>query len=116
MNLLPGPEQDAPVQIDIGEMQAASAQAARLMKALSHEGRLLLLCSLVGGERSVGDLVRITGLSQSALSQHLARLREVGLVATRREAQTIYYRLDADEPRRVLELLHQLYCRHAARP
>lgn len=96
--------------IDLAAMQDASARAARLMKALSHEGRLMVLCSLVGGERSVGDLVRVTGLSQSALSQHLARLREDGLVATRREAQTIYYRLDAEEPRRVIELLHQLYC------
>jgi ArsR family transcriptional regulator len=97
--------------MDIGRMAAAAGEAARLLKTLSHEGRLMVLCHLVEGEKSVGELEKLIGLSQSALSHHLALLREEELVATRREAQTIYYRLAAEEPRRVLELLHALYCR-----
>ena len=75
------------------DMRSHAGNAARLMKALAHESRLLVLCVLSEGERSVGELNVEVGLSQSALSQHLAVLRRDGLVETRREAQTIYYRL-----------------------
>jgi len=85
-------------------------EAAGLMRALSHEERLRVLCELSSGERSVGDLVRSSGLSQSALSQHLARLREDGLVETRREAQTIYYTVTDPKVLQVVRLLYQLYC------
>ncbi len=72
--------------------------------------RLVVLCRLLTEERSVGELERLVGLSQSALSQHLARLRRDGLVKTRRKAQTIFYSLAGDEARAVLATLQQLYC------
>jgi DNA-binding transcriptional ArsR family regulator len=71
---------------------------------------LLVLCNLANGEKSVGQLQSIIGLSQSALSQHLARLRQDGLVQTRRESQTIYYSLSSDEASRVIAVLYELYC------
>ncbi|MGF1560799.1 MAG: ArsR/SmtB family transcription factor [Geminicoccaceae bacterium] len=83
--------------------------ASRLLKALGNEHRLVIAQELLRGERSVGELVRIVGLSQSALSQHLARLRRDQLVRTRRDAQTIYYSLASAQAREVLELLMQLY-------
>lgn len=89
---------------------AKAAEAAALLKALSHEARLMVLCQLVDGEHAVGALQENSGLSQSALSQHLARLREEGLVATRREAQTIYYRLADPKAARVLQTLADIYC------
>ncbi len=80
------------------------------MKTLGNEHRLSILCTLLDGERSVGDLVEKIGLSQSALSQHLARLRRDGLVRTRRSSQTIYYRVAGVEAPAVLATLHSLYC------
>jgi DNA-binding transcriptional ArsR family regulator len=92
------------------EMARHAAQAAELLKALAHPARLLVLCQLVEGEHSVGELQPITGLSMSALSQHLAVLRAMSLVGTRRDAQTIYYSL-ADGPAvGVLDALHAAYC------
>jgi DNA-binding transcriptional ArsR family regulator len=84
--------------------------AAALLKALANANRLAILCQLVSGERSVSELNRKVALSQSALSQHLALLREDGLVETRREAQAIYYRLADGPAARVLETLHAIYC------
>lgn len=89
---------------------ARAGEAAALLRALAHEARLMVLCQLVAGEHSVGALQDAIGLSQSALSQHLARLREEALVATRREAQTIYYRLADPNAARVLETLAAIYC------
>ena len=91
-------------------MSRRAEEAAGLMRALSHEARLMVLCELSGGERRVGDLVRSSGLSQSALSQHLARLREDGFVATRRDAQTIYYSVADSKVQQVVRLLFELYC------
>lgn len=92
------------------EMARHADEAASLLKALAHPARLLVLCQLVEGERSVGELQPITGLSMSALSQHLAVLREMALVTTRRESQTIYYAL-ADSPAiSVLDALYAAYC------
>lgn len=86
-------------------------EAAAFLKAMANECRLLVLCHLVeSGELSVGQLVDRVGLSQSALSQHLARLREEGLVSTRKEAQTVYYRLCDRRAEQVLILLHDLFC------
>jgi ArsR family transcriptional regulator, virulence genes transcriptional regulator len=89
---------------------AKAGEAAALLKTLAHEARLMVLCQLVAGERSAGALQEGSGLSQSALSQHLARLREEGLVATRRDAQTIYYRLAEPNVVRVLNTLAAIYC------
>ena len=91
-------------------MRAHAADAARLLKALANEKRLMLLCLLVEGERSVGELNARVELSQSALSQHLAVLREDGLVSTRREAQTIYYALAEGPAASVLDTLYAAYC------
>ncbi len=96
--------------IDAEAMREHAAEAARVLKALANERRLLLLCHLVEGERSVGELNARVDLSQSALSQHLAVLREDGLVNTRREGQTIYYALADGPAQRILSTLHQLYC------
>jgi DNA-binding transcriptional ArsR family regulator len=92
------------------EMQEYAADAAGLMKALGNESRLMILCVLAEGERSVSDLNTIVPLSQSALSQQLARLRQQGLVRTRRESQTIYYSLEHGPADRVITLLHDIYC------
>lgn len=88
-----------------------AAQAATLLRALSNENRLLVLCHLVdSAELSVGELVERVGLSQSAMSQHLAKLREEGLVACRKESQTVFYRLVDSRAERVLALLHEMFC------
>lgn len=92
------------------ELQPLAREASGLLKTLGNEHRLLILCTLLEGERSVGDLVETVGLSQSALSQHLARLRRDGLVRTRRSSQTIYYRVAGAEAPAVLATLHSLYC------
>ena len=94
----------------VEQMSAHAADAAGLMKALGNESRLMILCALADGARSVGDLNGIIPLSQSALSQQLARLRKQGVVATRRESQTIYYSLADGPADRVIRLLHDIYC------
>jgi len=95
-------------------LQRNAREAAQLMKALSNPHRLAILCQLVEGEKSVGQLVSLVGLSQSALSQHLARLRRERLVRTRRAAQTIYYALEGVHAPAVLDTLHRLYCSSGA--
>lgn len=104
------PPADAPSLPDAEELRLHAGDAVRLLKALANEKRLMILCMLVGGERSVGELNAQLDLSQSALSQHLAVLREDGLVTTRREAQTIHYALADGPARRILETLHGVYC------
>ena len=89
---------------------AKAGEAAALLRALAHEARLMVLCQLLEGEHSVGALQEGSGLSQSALSQHLAKLRDEGLVSTRREAQSIYYRLADEKAARVLDALASIYC------
>ncbi|WP_144186328.1 ArsR/SmtB family transcription factor [Elioraea rosea] len=86
------------------------ADASRLLGALANGRRLMALCHLHGGEKSVGELANLVGLAPAALSQHLARMRALRLVATRREGQTIYYRVANDEVRAMLDTLHRLYC------
>jgi DNA-binding transcriptional ArsR family regulator len=95
---------------ELKRMRQRAAEAAKLLSLLSHEARLRVLCELVGKERSAGELVDMSGLSQSALSQHLAKLREHGIVRTRREAQTIYYALADAKAARIIEALYELYC------
>lgn len=95
----------------LSEFALQAGEAAAVMRSLSNEARLLVLCHLSEAfELSVGELNKRVGLSQSALSQHLARLREDGLVTTRKEAQTVYYRVAEPKVHRVLALLHELYC------
>ena len=92
------------------ELRRHATAATRLLKVLAHEARLMILCRLLDGERSAGALGEELGISQSAVSQHLAVLRAAKIVATRREAQIIHYQLSAHEPRELLMLLHHLYC------
>ena len=96
--------------MELNHLEQKAQQASTLLKAMSNQSRLLILCQLNEGEKSVGELERIVGLSQSALSQHLARLRRDKLVKTRREAQTIFYSLHGDEALRVIKTLYGLYC------
>ncbi len=91
-------------------MRAHADDAARLLKALANDKRLLILCLLADGERSVGELNALLDLSQSALSQHLAVLRAEGLVETRREAQAIHYSLVPGPAFEVIRTLHGIYC------
>lgn len=91
-------------------LEANARLASALLKAMGNERRLLILCHLASGEKSVSELERVVGLSQSALSQHLARLRRDGLVTTRRSAQMIYYSLTGPEARAIMETLYRLYC------
>ncbi|EGG99918.1 Transcriptional regulator ArsR family [gamma proteobacterium IMCC2047] len=95
---------------NMGDMLEHAKGAANLLKKMGNEHRLLILCSLIQGERSVGELNDMMPLSQSALSQHLASLREAGLVKTRRESQSIYYSLQGEEAIRVIEVLQSIYC------
>ena len=95
---------------DLEAMQAHAGEAAQLLKALANEKRLQVLCLLAEGERSVGEINAMLDLSQSALSQHLAVLREEGLVQTRREAQVIYYSLMPGPAAQVMQTLHGIYC------
>jgi ArsR family transcriptional regulator, virulence genes transcriptional regulator len=91
-------------------MAEHAEEAAALLKALAHPARLLVLCRLVDGECSVSELQPLVGLSMSALSQHLSVLRELDLVATRRESQTIYYSLVPGPAVGVLDALYAAYC------
>jgi DNA-binding transcriptional ArsR family regulator len=98
-------------QSGIAALERRAVEAARLLKLLANENRLLILCRLAAErEMPVGELAGAVGLSQSALSQHLARMREEGLVATRREAQTVHYRIADPDARRILALLKNIYC------
>ena len=96
--------------MDFNAMQQNATEAVTLLKGLANESRLMIMCVLTEGEQSVGQLNQRIKLSQSALSQHLAVLREQGLVNTRRESQTIYYRLADSPAMSVIGLLHEVYC------
>ncbi|MGH7125268.1 MAG: ArsR/SmtB family transcription factor [Stellaceae bacterium] len=91
-------------------LEERAGEAADLLASMANAKRLLVLCHLVEGERSVGELAVIAGLSQPALSQHLARMRLQGLVKARRDGQTIFYSLSSERVRAVLETLYRLYC------
>ncbi len=95
---------------EIKKLRARSAQAARLLKAIANQRRLLILCELAGGEAPVGALAEAVGLSQSALSQHLAKLRQQKLLATRKEAQSIFYRISDPKVVKLLGTLKEIYC------
>ncbi|APX21828.1 MAG: ArsR family transcriptional regulator [Rhodobacteraceae bacterium] len=84
--------------------------ASAFLKAISHEGRLMILCHLVSGEKSVTELEELLSARQAAVSQQLSRLRLEGLVVPRREGKAIYYRLADDKPKRMLECVYELFC------
>ncbi len=92
------------------DMKDNAARAAAFLKTLAHEGRLMILCHLGGGEKSVGQLEELLQLRQAAVSQMLARLREEELVSTRREGKTIYYSLRDGATEKVIRLLYDLFC------
>ena len=96
--------------MNIEQLLPKAEKAEAFLKALANKHRLMVLCELHQGERSVGSLMDAVGLSQSAISQHLAKLREDGLVVTRRDAQTIYYALANDDASRIMAVLYDLFC------
>lgn len=96
---------------DLSSLAANAEQAATMLRALANERRLMILCLLIeSSEMSAGDLARQVGISQSALSQHLAKMREEGLVAFRREAQTVHYRIADPNVKRLITVLKNIYC------
>lgn len=97
-------------RFDLSLFEESAGRAAALLRLLGNEKRLMILCQLVDGERSVGQLQTLVGLSQSSLSQHLALLREEAVVVTRRESQTIFYRIADPAAMRVIETLAELFC------
>lgn len=97
-------------RFDLALFEESAGRAAALLRLLGNEKRLMILCQLADGELSVGAIQARIGLSQSALSQHLALLREQGVVATRRESQTIHYRIADQAALRVIQTLAELFC------
>ena len=104
------PQNDVIEAAPAAELEAHAAAAESFLRSIANRHRLMVLCALVEGEVSAGDLSRRLGLTQSNLSRHLGTLRDEGLVATRREATTIYYRIASDRVRVILETLHAMFC------
>lgn len=96
--------------LELKQLRSRAGRAASLLKLLANERRLLILCELADGEASVGRLAKAVRLGQSALSQHLAKMRAEGLVATRRDAQTVFYRIADRSVARLLAVLKDIYC------
>lgn len=92
-------------------MLTNATNASNFLKAISHEGRLMILCHLASGEKTVTELEELLALRQAAVSQQLSRLRLEGLVTPRRDGKTIYYSLTDDRPRRILDAVYDLFCR-----
>ena len=109
---LPTPDAQGapPAGMSFDAMADSAQDAAGLLKALAHEGRLMILCALVSGERSVGELEDLLGARQAAVSQQLARLRLEGLVTCRREGKSILYSLGDPRVSRLVETLHDMFC------
>jgi len=99
----------------MAEVREHAAEAAAFLKALANDQRLLVLCALLEGSLSVGDINERVPLSQSSLSQHLGVLREAGLVTTSREAQTIYYTLTPGPALQIMEVLYATFCAPGSR-
>ncbi len=95
--------------VNLERMQGNAQAASDLLKAMSNQTRLMILCQLLHGERTAGELDSLTSLSQSALSQHLAVLREHGLVQTRRESQNIYYAIEGEKAKAIIEALYCIF-------
>ncbi len=94
-----------------GELLGSAREATSFLKAISNEHRLMILCLIADGEKTVSEMEAAIGLRQPTLSQHLARLREDGLVETRREGKSVYYRLANEDVRDIVALLHRMFCR-----
>jgi DNA-binding transcriptional ArsR family regulator len=108
---MPDTARPSDTQDDAYDAVAAHArEAATLLKALSHDGRLMILCHLAGGEKSVTQLEVLLGSRQAAVSQQLARLRAEGLVACRREGKAIFYAVADPRARRLIALVHEMFC------
>jgi len=101
---------DALVEVKRADLSNGAIEACTLLKTLSHKDRFLILCELMGGEKSVGQLGEILSLPQSPLSQHLARMRKEGLVKTRRESQSIFYSLASKKASMLIETVYHMYC------
>lgn len=99
--------------MNIEAIKTKTGDAAAFLKSVANDRRLAILCELSRGERTVSELEAVAGLSQSALSQHLAKLRQAGLVETRRQSQAIHYSLADARTKRLIDLLYDLYCRPA---
>jgi DNA-binding transcriptional ArsR family regulator len=97
------------------QLQANAARAARFLKAMANSSRLMVLCQLASGEKSVGELERVVRISQSALSQHLGVLRREGLAQTRRDGQTILYSLAGEDTVVMIDALYTVFCRKAVK-
>ncbi len=106
---LPSREMEA-AAAGLADLEPKAEKVAALLAAMANSKRLLILCALMEGERQAGDLAALVGLNFSAASQHLARMRLQGLVGTRREGQAIFYRLESEEVRAVLETLYRVFC------
>jgi DNA-binding transcriptional ArsR family regulator len=100
----------ARLNVDVDRMGAHAREASDLLKALAHEGRLLILCDLLQGEKSVGELEALLSRRQASVSQQLARLRLEGLVSTRRDGRTIYYAIANDRVRSIIGALSASFC------
>ena len=98
---------------DLDKMAASAVEAANFLKAISHEGRLMILCHLASGEKSVTELETLLSARQAAVSQQLSRLRLEGLVIPRREGKTIFYRLADERPKQIMEVVYDLFCHKA---
>ncbi len=98
------------MKINPEQMLTSAGEAEELLKALANKHRLTILCQLIDGERSVGELASFLSLRDSTVSQHLALLRKDGLVSTRRDGQTIWYAITSAPARKLLETLYQIYC------
>lgn len=96
---------------DLDRMMRNAQRASELLKTIGHEGRLMILCYLVTGEKTVTELETLLSARQAAVSQQLARLRYAGLVDSRRDGKTICYRLTDDRARQILEVVYDLFCR-----
>jgi|TARA_R110000787_G_scaffold92517_6_gene194477 DNA-binding transcriptional ArsR family regulator len=96
---------------DLDKMADNAVRASNFLKAISHEGRLMILCHLASGEKSVTELEELLSARQAAVSQQLSRLRLEGLVVPRRDGKTIFYRLADDRPKQIMEVVYDLFCR-----
>jgi len=95
---------------DLEKMMESATEASNFLKAISHEGRLMILCHLATGEKSVTELEDLLSARQAAVSQQLARLRLEGLVTPRRDGKTIFYRLTDNKPRQIIDLVYDMFC------
>lgn len=110
--LTPAALAEALGRLDACNLEARSGEVATVLRALANDRRLAILCRLVeGGEMSVGAIADAVGLSQSAASQHLSKMRDEGIVAFRRESQTLHYRIADPRIATLMAVLHHLYCR-----